>query len=76
MLRAKQVQEAQILNVGILCSFGVYLIANSLPTVSEAQKRLFREQPDEYMQYRKEVEDELNRRFALVSHREQESREI
>lgn len=34
--------------------------------VSEDQKRQFRDDPDTYLQYRKEVEQELNTRFKFV----------
>lgn len=38
-------------------------------TVTPEQKEEFRTQPDEYMNYRKDVESELNKRFKFVSMR-------
>jgi hypothetical protein len=35
--------------------------------VSDQQKKEFREDPAKYLAYRKEVENELNRRFKLVT---------
>jgi hypothetical protein len=36
-------------------------------TVSEGQKEQFRNEPETYLKYRKEVEHELNTRFRFVS---------
>ncbi|KAJ5783021.1 cyclohexanone monooxygenase [Penicillium paradoxum] len=33
---------------------------------SEEQKKIFREKPDEYLRYRKEIEGELNQRFKFI----------
>lgn len=37
------------------------------PTVTPEQKEHFRTQTDEYLNYRKDVESELNKRFKFVS---------